>query len=146
MAGLIPFNRNSSRLPMAGDFYNMLDDFFNDTWMPRRSLMSDTFKVDVKEDDKEFVIEAELPGAKKEDVNLSFEDGRLNLGINHQEETNNDGKNYIHRERRFTSMQRSIYLAEADESNVSAKLENGVLIVTVPKKVKESSSRQIEIK
>lgn len=145
MAGLIPFNRNSSRLPMAGDFYNMLDDFFNDNWLPRRSLSSDTFKVDVKEDDKEYVIEAELPGVKKEAVNLSFEDGRLNLSINSQEEVNEDGKNYIHRERRFTSMQRSVYLADADESNISAKLEDGVLNISIPKKIKASASRQIEI-
>lgn len=145
MAGLIPFNRSNSMLPLKGDFYNMLDDFFNDSWLPRRSLVSDTFKVDVKEDDKEYMIEAELPGVKKEDVSLSLEDGRLTLSVTHNEETTDDSKNYIHRERRFSSMQRSIYLADADEAGVVAKLDNGILNIAVPKLVKTPASRQIEI-
>ena len=65
MAGLIPFNKNRSSLSRSGfgDFYNMLDDFFNDTWLPTRSLISDTFKVDVVESDEAYAVEAELPGA-----------------------------------------------------------------------------------
>lgn len=145
MAGLIPFNRSVARLPVPGDFYNMLDDFFNDSWLPRRSLMSDTFKVDVREEDTQYVIEADLPGVKRDEVTLSLEDGRLTLSVNRQEETNDEGKNYIHRERRFSSMQRAIYLADADKANVSAKLEDGVLNISVPKQVKAPTSRQIEI-
>lgn len=145
MAGLIPFNRNSSMFTHAGDLYNMLDDFFNDNWSTRRSLMSDTFKLDVKEDNTEYMIEVDLPGVKKEDVSLSLEDGRLTLSVSRDEETSDDSKNYIHRERRFSSMQRSIYLADADEAGVSAKLDNGVLSITVPKQVKSPASCQIEI-
>lgn len=59
MAGLIPFNRNNGRLAQSGfdDFYNMLDDFFSDSWMSDRSLLKDTFKIDIEEADNEYRIE-----------------------------------------------------------------------------------------
>ncbi|KOA18643.1 hypothetical protein CLHOM_29270 [Clostridium homopropionicum DSM 5847] len=71
MAGLVPFNKKKGDLLNTGfkDFYNMLDDFFTDNWPSRRSLERDTFKVDVQEKDNEYLIEAELPGVKKEEVN-----------------------------------------------------------------------------
>ena len=51
MVGLIPFNRKNRSLVRTGlgDFYNMLDDFFSDSHLPGRSLLQDTFKIDIKE-------------------------------------------------------------------------------------------------
>jgi len=147
MAGLVPFNRRRKDL-MTGfdDFQNMLDDFFAEDWSRPRSLMKDTFKIDVKEDEKEYMVEAELPGITKEDVNLSIEDGRLCISVNKEEvKEDKDEKNYIHRERRYTSMQRNVFLAEAADEGIKAKLEDGVLTITVPKKVHEDKSKAIEI-
>lgn len=128
------------------DFQNMLDDFFAEDWSRPRSLMKDTFKIDVKEDEKEYMVEAELPGITKEDVNLSIEDGRLCISVNKEEvKEDKDEKNYIHRERRYTSMQRNVFLAEAADEGIKAKLEDGVLIITVPKKVHKDKSKAIEI-
>ena len=66
MAGLIPFRRNSSlvnsRFP---DFYDMLDDFFGDNWWPRKPLTQETFKIDVQDNENEYIVEAELPGSEK---------------------------------------------------------------------------------
>ena len=113
MAGLVPFNRNLSiRPPVFEDFYNMLDDFFNDTW-PRRSRIGSTFKVDVQENEREYLIEAELPGVKKEEVNIEMYEGRLTISVNREENISEENKNYLHRERTFSSMKRSIYLADA---------------------------------
>jgi HSP20 family protein len=147
MAGLVPFNKNRLGLRRSGfeDFYNMLDDFFNDTWSPRRSLMYDTFKLDVQENDKEYCIEAELPGVKKEEINLELNEGRLTISINREESIDEEKKNYIHKERRFSSMQRSIYLADAKGDGVKAKLEEGVLNITVPKQEKLDSTVKINI-
>ena len=62
MAGLVPFNRRrNSLLDPVGAFNNMLDDFFSENWMSGRNLMRDTFKLDVKETETDYVIEAELP-------------------------------------------------------------------------------------
>jgi HSP20 family protein len=147
MAGLIPFNKNLPSFRSKGfeDFYNMLDDFFSDSWSPRRSLVGDTFKIDVQEDERGYVIDAELPGVKKEEINLELNDGKLTIGVQKEENSEKKKKNYIHKERRFSSMQRSVYLADAKTEEVKAKLEDGVLKIMIPKEVKVDNTQRIEI-
>ena len=147
MAGLIPFNRRNNDLMGTGfeDFQNMLDDFFANRWPLRRSLAGDTFKIDVQDNENEYVIEAELPGVQKNDVNVSLEDGRLSVSVNKQEVKEEQNKNYVHRERTYSSMTRSIVLADADSDGIKAKLTDGVLTITVSKKVKPDHAKTIEI-
>ena len=147
MAGLVPFNRGGSYLTPKGTrgFYNMLDDFFSDSFFPR-NLIFDTFKVDVKEDEKAYKIEAELPGVNKEDISLSLNEGRLNISVRREEKVNEEKENYVHRERRYGSCERSIYLGEADPNAIEAKLEDGLLKVTVQKQDKAEGTKNIEIK
>lgn len=146
MSGLIPFNKRKDLLSTNfDDFYNMLDDFFTDSWPMKRSLSGDTFKLDVQEDTVNYFIEAELPGIKKEEVSLAIDDGRLTISVNREEKTEDTSKNYIHKERRCCSMQRSIFLNEADDSGIKAKMDNGVLNITVPKKTGTKPLTQIEI-
>ena len=147
MTGLVPFNRKRNGLLDTGfdDFNNMLDDFFTEGWPFKRSLVADTFKIDVQEKDKEYVIEAELPGVKKDEINVEVENGSLKISIQREEKTEEKDKNYIHRERRCTSMQRSIHLAEAASEGIKAKLDNGVLNVTVPKKEKVNTANKVQV-
>ena len=150
MAGLVPFNRRNSSLARSGtdfeDFYNMLDDFFSDSWTsPGRSLLRDTFKIDIQETDSEYRIEAELPGIKKEEIDLGIEEDNLCISVNRNEEVNEDGTNYIHRERRSSSMSRRVRLVNAKLDETKAKLEEGILTVTIPKDEKASSSLKIDI-
>ncbi len=143
MTGLIPFNRRGD---LSTDrLFNMMDDFFNDTWLPRRSLLSDTFKVDVKENEGAYTIEADLPGVKKEEINLELNEGRLTVAVVRNEEIEEEKKGYIHRERRQSSMQRSVYLADAGNEGVEAKLNDGVLTVVIPKKPQIDYKKRIEI-
>jgi HSP20 family protein len=148
MAGLVPFNQRKSNLMLRPrgfeDFANMLDDFFSDNWAPR-TLMRDTFKVDVEEASDHFKIDAELPGVKKEEISLDLNDGRLLIAIKREEKTEEEKKNYVHQERRYCSMQRSIYLADANPEGIKAKLEDGVLSIYVSKSEKVETSRKIEI-
>lgn len=144
MSGLIPFNRR--RIANANnDFYNMLDDFFSAPWPTARSLQTDTFKVDVKENDQGYAVEADLPGVKKEEISLNAEDGRFTISINRNEEVESNNDGYLHRERRVCSMSRSMYLADADDDNITAKLEDGVLRIAIPKAAGKEKRRQIEI-
>ena len=149
MAGLIPFNRRNNILARTGtgfeDFYNMIDDFFNDGRMPSRNLLRDSFKLDIVEKDCEYLIEAEIPGIKKDEIDLDIDEETLCISVNRAEEANNDGQNYIHRERRVSSMSRRIRLAGASLDNITAKLDDGILTVTVPKETKTNISRKIEI-
>jgi len=147
MAGLIPFNRKKNDILStdADDFRNMLDDFFTEAWPMRRNLQSDTFKVDVQEEDKEYIVHAEVPGVKKEEISLSLNEGRLCINIRREEEKEEKKKNFIHRERRTSSMQRNIFLQEAVNEGIKAKLEDGVLKINIPKRETPDTSRRIEI-
>ena len=147
MAGLIPFNRKQNDLMNIGfdDFSNMLDDFFTGSWPVQRSLAADTFKIDIQDNDTEYMIEAELPGVKKEDVEITLNEGRLNLSVKKEEISENESKKYIHRERRHAQMSRSILLADANDEGIQAKLEEGVLTIKVPKKQQVDTSKRIMI-
>jgi len=140
MAGLVPFNKNKSLFNS-----NMLDDFFGD-FLPTRFFSNDTFKVDVSENDKSYLVEAELPGIKKEEVNLSLDDDRLTISVEREEKTEDKKGSYIHKERRYGSMQRSIYLQDIANEGIDAKFENGLLKIEIPKQDKKDNSRRIEIK
>jgi HSP20 family protein len=142
MAGLVPFNKRGRGFMNNGfeDFYNVLDDFFTP-----RSLERSTFKLDVQEDEKQYTIEAEMPGVKKDEISLNLEEGRLNISVKHEENTEDAQKNYLHRERRVSSMSRAIYLADAKADDIKAKLDDGVLTISVLKQDKRISSKSIEI-
>jgi len=144
MSGLIPFNRKNS-IASHDDFYNMLDDFFTRGLAPIRNFERDTFKIDVQETDKEYLIEADLPGVKKEEISLDLEDEKLSISVNRQETTEKKDDNYVHKERFYSSMSRSIYLADAEADNIKAKLNNGVLTITITKQEKSSKSCKIDI-
>jgi len=150
MAGLIPYNRRNRGLVDRGfgdfsDFYNMMDDFFNDGWLSRRFFPRDTFKVDVQENESEYLIEAELPGVEREEINIVMNEGRMTISVQREENIKEEKKNYVHRERRFSSMSRSLYLDDAKSTGIKAKLENGVLSIKVPKENKPNKSVKIDI-
>lgn len=147
MTGLVPFNRKNTGLLNTGfeDFYNMLDDFFSDSWSSGRSLARDTFKINVQQNDADYLIEAELPGVNKDEIDVDLNDGRLTISVKREEKINEEKKNYIHRESRYSSMSRSIYLADADPKGIKAKLDNGVLSLNVPRQEKTVKADKIEI-
>jgi HSP20 family protein len=147
MAGLIPFNRKNHNIMSTdfGDFDNMLDDFFAPEWPMRRGFLADTFKLDVRQTDKEYIVEAEMPGTEKKDVSIDYDEGRLNIAVNRSEEKEEKDKDYIHRERSVSSMSRSVYLDRASGEGITAKMDNGVLTINVPKAVRPDTSKNIEI-
>ena len=139
MAGLVPFNKKNKEISTNTgfeDFYNVLDDYFSNDWPFKRTLTHDTFKVDVEDNGNEYLIEAEVPGIDKKDINVELNDGKLMISITRDENSESKKKNFIHRERRYSSMSRSIYLEDAKQDGIKAKLENGLLKVVVPKEEK----------
>lgn len=146
MRGLIPFNRRRNELfANRSPLNNMLEDFFSEDGLFSRNFLRDSFKVDVCDNEKEYVVQAEIPGANKEDVEVEMEKGRLTIAIKKEENKDEETKNYIHKERRTASMSRSIYLADAQDSEITAKLENGILEIIVPKVEKTNAVKKIEI-
>lgn len=139
MRELKPFNRGEK------GFSNMLEDFFSGNKFLYKDFLQDTFKMDVEETPTEYKITADLPGIKKEEVCLDINEERLTIAVQREEKSEEDKKEYIHRERKVSSMSRSIYLDGADSDKVTAKLENGVLSVTVGKDEKANKTKTITI-
>ncbi len=147
MASLIPFNRKNTLRTTDGfqDFYNMLDDFFTSPLSTSRSLMNDSFKLDIKDKEDKYVAEADLPGVKKEEIELNLNEGRLSISIHREEREDKEEKDYIHKERRYSSMSRSVYLGDIKEDEITAKLEDGVLCVDIPKGKEKEKTKKIPI-
>lgn len=130
---------------------NRLSSLFGRT--PWRGLGEETMKVtewtplvDITEDDKEFVIKAELPEVKKEDVKVSVEDGRLEISGERKFEKEEKGKKYHRIERAYGSFMRSFTLPEgAAGDKVSADFKDGVLTVHLPKSP-EAKPKSIDVK
>lgn len=95
-----------------------------------------TMRTDVVEKDNEYVLSVELPGFKKEDLQMKLNDGYLTVSANHDEtseEKDNDGT-VIRRERHTGSMSRQFYVGNnVKEEDIKAKFENGELVVDIPK-------------
>ena len=100
-------------------------------------------RTDIKETDDAYVMEVEVPGADKSDIQLDLKDGYLKISVSKSEKEDGGKKdNYIHRERSY-SCQRSYYIGDVDRDSIKAKYENGILNVTIPKEAekKEKESR-----
>lgn len=148
MRNLTPFKRNDLDYDSGiRNFYNMIDDFFDNSFTPSVAMKEASFKVDIQENDKEYLVEAELPGFDKKEVNVSMEDGKLTISACRNEEfdKSDEKKNYIHKERRTSSMSRSMYFDDADSENIRAKLEGGILTIDVPKRENLENKRVIDI-
>ncbi len=144
MFGIVPFRSN--KVCERGnplDLDSIFTNFFNDSSLGFSGLQS--IKADVRETEKDFIVEAEIPGAKKEDIKLDLRDDRLTISVETSEEKNEEKNNYIRRERRYGSSSRSFYVQNVKHEDVTAKYENGVLTVVLPKSEGKKTNNRIEI-
>lgn len=127
--------RNDNDVDFMSPF-DAMDRAFNDFWGNGLET-THSMKTDVIEGDHDYKLQAELPGFNKEDLHVDLKNGNLTISASHKE--NNDEKDsngrYIRRERRAASYQRSFYVGDDYKpEDISAKYDNGVLTVTLPKK------------
>ena len=88
----------------------------------------------------------ELPGLKKEDVQIDIQDGRLTISAETKISSEHDQDGYAVRERRFGKLSRTLRLPQGvNEEDIKASLENGVLAVSFPKSAPETTPRKITI-
>src|SRR6058998_1472292 len=102
--------------------------------------------VDITEDDKEYLIKAELPEVKKEDVKVAVENGVLTISGERKSEKEEKNKKFHRIERAYGSFERSfIFPDDADADKVIAEFKDGVLRLHLPKSEK-AKPKQIEVK
>jgi HSP20 family protein len=104
-------------------------------------------QIDLKETGDALVLTADLPGFNSEEIDLTLKDRVLRLEASHEEESEEQGEGeYLRRERRRTSVSRSITLPETvDTDDVSASYQNGVLTVEMSKREPETGETEIDI-
>ena len=100
-------------------------------------------RLNVSETDKAFEVQAELPGVKKEDVKVAVEHQRVTIeGETKREQEQREGENVLYTERSASKFVRSFMLpVEVDEASAEARMENGILTLTLPKKQGSAATR-----
>lgn len=147
MFDIVPWRKNNSIQRKGDDFENMVNSFFNDDFFNSFSLMNNNFSVDLKEEDNDYVIEADLPGVDKKDINISYKDGYLNISAKRENKLEEKKDNYVRKERSYGEFKRSFYIDNVEEEKINANFDNGVLKINLPKLNKEiREPRKIEIK
>ena len=115
------------------------DRFFNDFWpwapFGNREVFADQLKVNIVENEDNFTLTAEVPGVQEKDIHLEIADGRLTLKGQAEDTVEKEEPHYRMREFNRRSFERSFRIGEGiDQDHVSAKLNNGILTVVLPKK------------
>lgn len=106
-------------------------------WAPR---------VDIAETEKEFIVKAEIPDVKKEEVNISVDNGVLSIKGERKQEKEEKGKKFHRVERYYGSFTRSFTLPDnVDETKIEASFKDGMLNIQIPK-TKKSKPKAIDVK
>ena len=138
------------------DFRRSFDDLMS-PFVPMRTWLPETTQawpiraalVDLMDKGDKFVLRAELPGFDKDDVEIFTNKDTLTFKAEKKSEKEEKGQDFLHRERTYSASQRTInFPQEVDPSRIEAKIINGVLEVTAPKKEPEPDEklRKIELK
>lgn len=139
---LIRYNRSNDDL-MSRRFSDIMDDFFSEAVNIRRDNF--TPSIDVSETDNQFLISAELPGMKKEDISIDLESGRLTISGERSFQKEEKGKKFHRVETQYGSFNRSFQLPDnVDEESIEASYEDGLLNISIDKD-EEKVKKQIEI-
>lgn len=136
MANLVRYN----------PFDQMFSDFGKGFWVKPLAFPADTdlsIKVDVKEDDKAYTVHADIPGARKEDIQVDVEGNMVSVRAEtKQEKEEKKDEKVIYSERSYGMVSRSFSLpTEVDEKGAKAEYKDGVLNLTLPKKANGGGKR-----
>lgn len=126
-------------------FSSLIDRFFNDS-LVRAGGSSFVPRVDVVEDEKSFSIQVAVPGMNKEDLKIDLNDNTLTVSGERKFKTEKKEKNFHSIETQYGNFSRSFTLPEnVDTQNISAKYENGILEIVVPKDEKKALKASIKV-
>ena len=132
---MIPRKRN--------DFDLFKDLFAGDDFFQIRD--SSIMKTDIKEKQDRYIIEMDLPGYEKENINLTLKEGYLEVSAEVNKESNSDeNEKFVHKERYYGHCSRNFYVGEQiTEEDIIAEFKNGILKITIPKKEQKKELPEI---
>jgi len=158
--GLVPKDywgpTRSSPMSLMADMDRLFEDFKSDwetTFLAPRAFATDLIRqplVDLADNGKEYVVKAELPGIKKEDLKIEITENSIEISGEMKTEQNEEDKDkgYLRRERRYASFFRSLPLPDAVLTDkAEAELKDGVLTVKLPKSAPpEKKTKKVQVK
>ena len=119
------------------DYFTLIDS----PLLKEREFM----KTDIRENRNNYVMEIDLPGLKKEDITINYENGYLTIKASKLVESKTDS--YIRRERFYGEVKRSFYIGEKKETDIKANYESGILTISFPKEeIPHKDGQNISIK
>ena len=131
-----------------------LDDMFrrmNKAFKDLQDMQGDftdlgkAFPVDMEDKEDKFILKADMPGLKKEDINLKATDNEVAISAQSKEEVHEEKENFVRKERSSRTFSRRVSLPESvDTDSIKAKYENGVLRIELPKKEKKKK-KEVEV-
>ena len=143
MIKLTPFySRNINAYNPFYEMERLEKAFFGDSTQPA------VFRTDISDNGEAYVVESDLPGVNKEDIDINIGDGILTVKAERKYESSDEsaGK-YLRRERAYGSFERSFNISDIDAEKIDAEFKNGVLVLTLPKKLPEApKSRRLEVR
>lgn len=117
--------------------FDSMDDFF----APLAKVTGDYgFKMDVEDAGDAYVVSAELPGVTKDQVDVELNEGRLSISVDKKESDEKKDKTYLQKETSEWQATRGVYLKDAANEGISAKMDGGVLTVDVPKQEEKKTN------
>ncbi len=127
-------------------FNSILDKFFQDAFEDNGNGSGFIPAVDISETDKSFELELAVPGFKKEDFSIDYNDGQLTISGERKFETEQKEVNYHTRETRYGKFSRSFHLPEnVNDGKIQAAYQDGILKVTLPKDEKKELRKTIKV-
>lgn len=125
---------------------SVFDSFFNDDFFININNLQDNFNVTLKEKENMYLIEANLPGVKKDDINIDFYDDYLTISAKQNYSIEDNSENYIKKEVHYGEFRRSFYINNIKEDEINASFKDGLLKITLPKSNdKPSRNKKINI-
>lgn len=124
------------------DLRKEIDSLFEDRFFGKNLISEPSWipSMDVVENEKEFLVTVELPGMKKEDINVSIENNVLTIEGERKSEKEEKNKTFHRIERAYGKFYRSVALPKkVDENNIKATFKDGLLNITIGKSEKEKS-------
>ncbi len=121
-------------IPRKRNEFDLFDDMFMDPFFERKE--SRLMKTDIREKGNNYIIDVDLPGYEKEDIDIEMENGYLKITAktNKSVDESDEEEKYIHKERYYGECSRSFYVGEnLKEEDIKASFKNGILSLTFPK-------------
>ncbi|MFB6191294.1 MAG: Hsp20/alpha crystallin family protein [Candidatus Nanohaloarchaea archaeon] len=128
------------------DMFERMQNFFDEFQEMGRDLTGFSgVPVDIREDNSHIVVEADLPGVEKEDINLRADSDSLEISAESSEEMREENEKYLRQERSRRTFRRTVsWPVAVDPESIEAEFEDGVLTVTAEKEEKEGRDIEIE--